>query len=168
MQITEITMKKEYLWIGGGLLGAVVIAWYLLTPHSYEDCILMNLKSNASDEVVAQIELACTLKYSSSSNESSCKERNLTPSEMVLVTGYGKIEYDYLNVTLHNGNPKTKVTKVQLSLQGDNMNPAQIYNATIKTFSTIDPFNSVDVFAKLPFSPKNPKWAIASLMTCER
>ena len=160
-------MKKEYLWIGGGLLSAGILAWYLLTPHSYEDCILMNLKSNASDSVVDQIEEACMSKFSSGSSESSCKERNLTPSEMALVTGVGSIKNDYLNVTFHNGNPKTKVTKVQLSLQGEGMNPAQIYNATIKS-STIDPFTTVDVYAKLLYTPINPKWEIASLITCER
>jgi hypothetical protein len=164
---TILVIKKVSMITGMVIFCTALIfsAWYILTPHSLEDCYLKNIKPGLSETASQSIIDACDIKFYTT--EAKCTERELTTLEKSQITGSAYISGEYLRFKIHNGNSDIPIKTILMSLDGDNMKPPQIFKGTIETFSQIDPLSTSEVFAKIPFTPKNFKIGIESLKTCE-
>jgi hypothetical protein len=57
-------MKNKNMIIATvAIVGFAMIAWYIMTPHNYEDCLLSGMKGISSDAAARGVALACRQKF---------------------------------------------------------------------------------------------------------
>jgi len=161
-------MNKKIIVGLGGFLLVVSGIWYMATPHTYEDCILKNVKSGMSEVAVGNVKAACLVKFASSYGlgSESCKKRSLTSEEISKIKGEGWLtNYGYFEASIYNGNSDFVVKNVIVSIEDKKSSIQQEY----QTFGdSVQPLSAGKISAKLaPVPEKLGGWKVVSAETCK-
>jgi hypothetical protein len=149
------------------LFNTSAYAWSLFKKQTYEECILENMKGVTSDDAANEIKTACILKTSESnaSKQVRCKTRQLTTSEVSLVTGRANLtDYGYMKIDLHNGNQNISLKSGKVRLTDDETKKYLDYDMFI--YPIILPLTtSSDISVKVMNIPKKWSWSYYDLAT---
>jgi len=144
------------------LLVSVVGIWYVVTPHSYEDCILKNLKAGMAETAVVSVRTACANKFvwNENKNKQQCVDKSLTPEEISEIKGEGWLtNYGYFKANLYNGNRDFYIHDIIVSVEDKKTGKAQEYYAGGK----VDPLTASEISAKISPTPeKFGGWKVVS------
>lgn len=147
--------------------------WYLLTPHSYEDCILKNVKSGASVEVASKIQTACNLKFYPEEIETpkNCKKVQQSTETASLYPATATIDFDnFAEVTIHNNSPTLAIKSVRAAFLTTAKATPEVYELEVKG-RFIEPLSTGNTWrhqGKLLHKPeKDWSFDILSFDVCE-
>lgn len=108
--ITACTITVVMLAMFGRIYGVGPLG-----PSNYNDCVLAGMKGVTSDVVAQIISGACAQKFPPP-RAPECVAHDLSQTELARLRGNADIQFHSLRVHLYNGNPKTKITALSVSV----------------------------------------------------
>lgn len=127
------------------LVGALLLGC-TSEPQNYDDCILKHVKSGMDRSAVLVVMQSCREKFpagSSTDNSAASAERDLTPVELVGLTGRAGLSYgNYYSGSIYNGNTGIEVTELEITvtttIDGEEVTRAYRDRVSIPPQSTAD------------------------------